>query len=793
MMFHVFLLGSDEHYLQRCRGLIQNALEGVEICICRDFLEFQTALRQHPADLIIFFNQLDWPDAPPYVCVQLAAHDNPDLVVMRYVEDEGTAALEQNLDWVDYVFRPSDSTQALMILVQSIMERQKLRHSMRDLDLHYNTLMQSLPVNFYRFTPNGHLLDATPSLLALLKVANKELILGKSIFGLLIAPEHEDDFSYTLAQWGFLRGYETVIRTLDGRKLWVRHTVRGVLDQDGHLLYYQGILDDVTSEHEAWLSFRRSLEQIEHAKKEWEITVDSLPELIVVLDVDNVVLRINRTATRWDLGNVRDLVGKPFHQVLHGEKCAIRANCYLHQFLQQAGKQIEAGEAAEIEMLDPVLQRYLKIRLLPLLYAEERGAKARHICIVQDITEARRTYNALQEYMERLNILHQIDQAILESRSPVTIARNALLWLQHILPFDYAAVFEFSENTDALLELVYLEGESLSVERWVDRSEKANKLQQLLEQRALYICEDIAQADDILHLSRDICALQPRSFLYYSLVAHEQLIGAVFIGFRNVRGFLADEQQLIEQIANQLAVALHNARLLENNERARAQLQKLSQRLVKVQEEERRSLARDLHDDIGQELTALKMQVYLMEEKQKAGEPLEFASLLDEMDRILQKVRNLSHALRPAVLDDMGISAGIEWLLQKLQLQNPEIQFSFSSVPEAIRVPEFSGLTAYRIAQEALANAIRHAQPHKVDVSLRLQQRVLEMVIQDDGIGMNLNKSFDKSLQGESVGLLSIQERAQMAGGQAFFESEPGKGTTVRVYLPAAELKGALS
>lgn len=211
-------------------------------------------------------------------------------------------------------------------------------------------------------------------------------------------------------------------------------------------------------------------------------------------------------------------------------------------------------------------------------------------------------------------------------------------------------------------------------------------------------------------------------------------------------------------------------------------LSKLSRKLIEAQENERRHIARELHDHIGQSLTALKINL----ESQQAN-PVQVLSTLREnltiVVEILSQVRSLSLKLRPALLDDLGLVPALRWHLdQQGQRSSFTTEFTNSyTEPHPGRDVEN---TCFRIFQEAVTNISRHAQARHVRVSLERSDNNLVLTIRDDGVGFDVAVARQNAIKGNSMGLLGMEERAQLIGGHIQLASAPDKGTEIHALLP---------
>jgi PAS domain S-box-containing protein len=217
---------------------------------------------------------------------------------------------------------------------------------------------------------------------------------------------------------------------------------------------------------------------------------------------------------------------------------------------------------------------------------------------------------------------------------------------------------------------------------------------------------------------------------------------------------------------------------------SREQLRALSARLQSVREDERGRIAREIHDELGQALTGLKMDLAWLAKRFPPGHPqlVEKAqSIMELVDHTIQSVRELATELRPSVLDDLGLIAAIEWQAEEFQART-EIQCHCDIQSEHLDLNPTQATALFRILQETLTNITRHAKATRVDIRFEQRDCNLVLEVRDNGRGISAAEiSAPKSL-----GLLGIRERALMVGGEVSIRGEPGKGTTVTVSVPVA-------
>lgn len=300
-----------------------------------------------------------------------------------------------------------------------------------------------------------------------------------------------------------------------------------------------------------------------------------------------------------------------------------------------------------------------------------------------------------------------------------------------------------------------------------------------------------------------------RSALAVPILREGHLLGLLTLIHSLPQQFTAEHTHLMQATASQVALVLDNAQLytslqwanaeLENRVQARTaelaqaydqvqasqeRLQALSQQLLSAQEAERRHIARELHDEIGQSLSALKINLQGLQRRPEVSaltNQIEDSIAITE--RVLQQTRTLSLDLRPSLLDDMGLEIALNWYLNRLA-ERAGWQPTLTARLKVDRLPAEIETVCFRIAQESLTNVLRHAQATAVQIELNQDDTDLELVIRDNGLGFDVAAARQKAIRGGSLGLLGISERVTLIRGQVTITSVPGQGTEIRARLP---------
>jgi len=267
-------------------------------------------------------------------------------------------------------------------------------------------------------------------------------------------------------------------------------------------------------------------------------------------------------------------------------------------------------------------------------------------------------------------------------------------------------------------------------------------------------------------------------------------VDSAILGFLVLWGAGLRETDLpvFSAFANQVSITLRQVNLLNEIQAERRQREILSTQLLNAQENERRKIATELHDNIGQVFTAVKtnLQAFQLAAAQPGRRP-RLDESINAVSIALDQVRSLALELRPSVLDDFGLVAALNWYLERLA-ERSGLAAEFRADPPDVRLPATLETTIFRLAQAALTNAERHAKATRVRVLLTESnkspsgkvERCVEVVVRDNGKGFRVSSAIKRASQGKSLGLLGMQERTRLAGGEIWIESKPGRGTEVR-------------
>ncbi len=276
------------------------------------------------------------------------------------------------------------------------------------------------------------------------------------------------------------------------------------------------------------------------------------------------------------------------------------------------------------------------------------------------------------------------------------------------------------------------------------------------------------------------------AFASIPLRAKEQTVGVLNVARRDLRPFSDRDVRLLTAFSHQMGVAVENARLwreLKEKERARSELLK---KAISAQEDERQRIARELHDELAQGLTALHMglarlQNFMTSVPPPVAETIE--EVKDFASRALDDTRRLILDLRPAVLDDLGLVSALRQYAET-RLEPLGVSYTVEATQMQERLPPPVELTMFRILQEAINNCARHANARQVRICLQQDKGGIRAQVEDDGQGFDLWSVLEGRDGKQPLGLLGMRERAALPGGQLTIDTKPGQGTRVSVSVP---------
>jgi signal transduction histidine kinase len=480
----------------------------------------------------------------------------------------------------------------------------------------------------------------------------------------------------------------------------------------------------------------------------------------------------------------RDARGTEHHLQASAFRAAGRAT-----LLIEAPKVAYEERTALVQKAHELALAYEKLQRAEQALAEEQRLLARRVRErTAELSEANAALKheiiARRRFAERLQAEHDLNKAILAEQSPEAIAEVALRRLRQLLPCDHASLLELDPDLQCATVLASLRGGKVIRDgRWPLSHEQLEKCHTLRSGRLHQVRNRPNLLANPASGRGDTSRVWPL-IVNVPLIAEDTLVGILNLATDSSVRFTAEHEEIALEAAAQLAVALREARLFAEVAAGREQLRALSSRLVEVQEAERRFLAHELHDEIGQVLTGLKLTLEMSGRTPADPPDATLTEAIGMVDDLMQRVRQLSLDLRPQMLDDLGLVPALDWLFKR-HFKQAGLHVHFEHTPLAKRLSTQLETAVFRIVQEALTNVVRHARVREVAVRLWRdnRNRTLGVQVHDTGVGFDVQRVLGART---SSGLAGMRERATLLGGQFTFESRPGAGTRLTVELPLA-------
>jgi len=661
--------------------------------------------------------------------------------------------------------------------LHAITLRKQAEDALKRSEERFRALIENSLDAILLYSADGTTLYASPSISKINGYSPQELV-GKNRFDWV----HADDLERVRNEWDSLLQEPGKIitsqargRHKDGSWLWIERVFHNLLD-DPNLGAIVTNLRDITE-------WKRTDEALRDSEAKFRGIFETVHNVIVMVDRDGTILDIN--------SHVENTLGYTPSELRQRN---VFEGLYVPEdrpHMKQVIADLVEGHDREYEVR--WIAKDGHIVTFAGASTSRFGAHGEFIstlCTYMDITDRKRAEQALGHYTGRLETLHAIDQAILAARSLDKIAQAVLKRVMGIVACQEAHISLF--DFDARETIIYAArsaGERMLEsgmrhsfdEMGVIREEFFDTLRK----------GQVAKYPDIATLPR-VTATQNlllqglRSAIIAPLRVRGELIGTLSVWADQPDRFVEENEDVMREVADSLAIAVAQVHLFEEASAARDRLQALSRRLVETQEIERQRLASELHDQVGQQLTSMGINLSVLRRELPAHGAIKVKQRLTDSQRLLdetfQRIRNVTSDLRPAVLEDFGLDAALRWYAEQYS-QRTGLEVNVQSAELTTRFGPDIEFSLFRIAQEGLTNVIKHAQATEVRLALAIQKRSIELSIIDNGIGFDLTE-LHQQVRSQGLGLLIMQERAEAVGGRLQVKSKPGKGTHIRVEIP---------
>lgn len=518
-------------------------------------------------------------------------------------------------------------------------------------------------------------------------------------------------------------------------------------------------------------------EALRRCEERYRDLVETANDVVLAIDLQGNFTALN-TAGQQVSGYTRDEILHMNIADLLSEESYRRAQQMIQQKLRDG-----RGTTYDLEMIARDGRRIPLEVSSKLIYHGDRvvGVQA----IARDITDRLRAEEELRARERKQATVADIGQQALATADLSVLFGDSIRCVAQTLDVEFGTVLELVDDGTRLLARAGVGWRPGVVEHeWVGAGPESQAGYTLLASGPVLV-EDLRQETrfSVPTVLRDHEVVSGISVIIHG---HARPFGVLSAFTANHRRFAQDDVHFMQAVANVLATAVERKRLEEE----RAQHDKdLAARVLQAQEEERKRIARELHDETAQTLSILLTNLDLLERHLPLEDPT-VASGFERVEalakRALDETRALSHDLRPTILDDAGLVAALEWIAVEYERSYGGKAEVHADIDPAASISPEVEVALFRIAQEALTNAGKHAAATRVRVTLSISISQAELVVKDNGCGFR-----PEQLQGPTresgLGLYGIAERAALFDGTLSIRSRPAKGTVVRVRMPITE------
>ena len=522
------------------------------------------------------------------------------------------------------------------------------------------------------------------------------------------------------------------------------------------------------------------------AKREWEGTVDSLEQLIIVLDENAKVIRANKAIQYWEMDGLDAVIGSHIDTVI----TRMTGNTITSIFPAWVEIWGDLAKYQHIEWMSEVKNaQILRFSLRKIIDNSLRNKENHHgfaVLFVEDITKSKDTEKQLQNYANRLeNKLHKRNAELERVNALLRIElyeqkqiRSALVKSEE----KYHTLFNSSLSGICQLDdgrISFYNNRFLEIFRYPKATLHGMHFSVLVaeEDRA----ELQIQISEILE--------NPESSSVRIVRAHNAFGENLWLEICLGLIILQDKKNVIVNVVDITRLKNIEISLRESEER----LQKLSGQLINAQETERKRIALELHDSLGQSLSAIKYMLEGLSRKINCRLEVDCArdveDIIGRMRETVEETRNMSMELRPSMLDDLGILSTINWFCRQFQETYKHILIIKNIGVNEHDIEESCKIAIYRVIQEAMNNTAKHSKADRIELSLQiLDQEYIQLLIQDNGSGI---KDLDTQLVSyNTMGLSGMKERVELTGGRFVLMNKEPNGVRIDIRWPSTLNRG---
>lgn len=675
-----------------------------------------------------------------------------------------------------------DALRNIAIQLGRVVERTRAAALLQDSERRFRAIFDQTFQFIGLLQPDGVLLEANQTAL-LFGGLRRQDVVGRPFWEArwwTIAPETQERLKIAIAQAAsgrFVR-YEVDVKGAGDQVATIDFSLKPVFDEDGRVSALIAEGREITQMKEMMQRLRRSEALLSDAQRvahlgswEWDI-------------------RTNQLTWSDELHRIYGSSPDTFVAAYEGFLAQVHPDDRkeVEQIVNQAYATGQPFEVTHRIIRSDGIVRTLHGRGQPVL--DSLGNVVRMVGTGQDITEQKETETQLLEAQRRAReiaeLLRTANTSMTQTLDLPTVLEALLDYMAVLAPYDSGSVLLRRGANSLTVQAI--RGYMIPFDayplrgRWLPFTSFSHLDTVISQQKSLQIDDTANYPGWHPHFQM---AGEVRSWLGVPLIVDDEVIGVCALNHQEPHHFTHEHRLLAEALAVQAASAIRNARWFEELRVSQERLRLLAERIVSIQEEERHRVSRELHDEAGQALTALKMSLDLIRTSLPPTLTATAASLAEAIeltDDTMERIRLLAHALRPPALDVMGLSSAVEALCCEVAARTGlTVSYEGCSIP---RLADATAISLYRFAQEALTNVIKHANAQHVQVQLRHDAGILYLSVTDDGQGFVVERPQGPHQPSMGLGLIGMKERLTLLGGSLFIESEPENGARLVAAAP---------
>ena len=532
-------------------------------------------------------------------------------------------------------------------------------------------------------------------------------------------------------------------------------------------------------------SISESIKPYMRYKDYLKAVLNSLQDELIVIDRDYRIIQANEAVLSRYGKQRRGVVGKYCYDIAHGQpalchppyhECPLKA-------VWQTGKPARVTHRHVYNANGEERERYLDIIASPI--KDRRGVVIAVTELMRDVTEAKEAESRSLEACQNLAAVNTVASAVNQSLDLDTVLYAAIEKTLEIMKRNTGGILLLDEERKLLCYRVH-NGLSKEYAQTVCFRMGEGIVGKVAQSGQAIMVDDVTIDPRVAHPAL-IAAERLRAFAAIPLQVRGKVLGVLTIASHDARKFSAEDIQLLDSIASQIAIAVENAKLHQEVQHKDESRGELLGEIFTIQEEERRRIARELHDETSQSLASLAASLEAVASMLPTGAE-KARTRLRKVEQValnaLDEIHRIIYELRPTLLDDLGLVAAARWLATN-NLGAAGVKVKFKTTGRVKRLTPKMETILFRVIQEAVSNIARHARARNADITISFKKDTITVYVRDDGDGFDVEEAISSRDRPRGLGLLGMKERVELVRGKLNIKSSPGSsGTEVEIEIP---------